>query len=112
MTQESDHDILIGIRSDLANLSTTVKEFITEQKTCNANIESRVRKVEIEGSKPVEEARKLLSDLCADVEDLKAFKDNCEGQNQGVMKVAAIVSGVVATAGTIVTIVLTFVFHI
>ncbi len=52
----SDRDILIELAVREETLTKVVQEFILEQKCCNIGFEQRIREIEIDGSKPAEDA--------------------------------------------------------
>ena len=74
MDGPDDHDLLMRLDTKIDLLTVAVKEFTSEQKCCNANFESRLRTVEIEGSHSAKEGLIEITALKKDVDSLKQFK--------------------------------------
>lgn len=103
-----DREILIEVAIRQQSLEEVVKNFVTEQKSCNAGYDDRLRRIEIDGSKPVEEIKRLICDVIGDVDDLKTFKNEHDGENKQTMKIAAAIAGVISTTSALIVIIVAF----
>lgn len=70
----SDRDILIALRSDVAALTKLTESFMEEQKCCNRDIDTRIRAVEIMGTRPSMENAAKLKDVEGRLESLEKFQ--------------------------------------
>lgn len=87
----------------MEELSKKIDAFISETRCCLESHDNRIRKVEIKGSKPAEDAIKQVRDLEIRVDDIEAIQDQALGREAGVGLVAGAIAAVLSVAVSIWT---------
>jgi CHASE3 domain sensor protein len=99
-----DHDILVVIATKQMSLQDTLNDFIDRQGFFNAQMDERVRDLEVNGSKITQEHCKELDDLNKRVGNLEEFTVAHEATVRETTRIAAIVAGIIAAVGVVFTV--------